>query len=361
MSEDRSEEDKQYEPTQKKLDDARAKGEVPKSVDLTTASAYAGLMIALLAAGQSAFVNAGSALMTLLDQASMLADSVFGGGPGAAMAGGVAARLGTALFPWLVLPGLLALLSVIAQRGLVFAPTKLAPKLSRISPIKGFANKFGRSGLFEFFKSFAKLTIYCVVLGIYLTVQLPRILGSLMLTPGQIAVELGRLCIGLFAIVIVIAFALGIIDFLFQRAEHLRKHRMSRKELMDEQKQSEGDPTMKQQRRQKAVNIAMNQMLADVPEADVIIVNPTHYAVALKWDRGSGKAPVCLAKGVDEIAARIREIAIENGIAIHRDPPTARDVYATVEIGDQILPDHYRAVAAAIRFAEDMRKRARAR
>jgi flagellar biosynthetic protein FlhB len=152
---------------------------------------------------------------------------------------------------------------------------------------------------------------------------------------------------------------IGGIDYMWQYQEHLRKNRMSHKEMMDEFKQNEGDPHMKQQRRQKGYEIAMNQMLADVPEADVVIVNPTHYAVALKWSRLPGEAPVCVAKGVDEIAARIREAAAEAGVPIHRNPPTARALHASVDIGHEILPDQYQAVAAAIRFAEMMRKKAR--
>ena len=129
---------------------------------------------------------------------------------------------------------------------------------------------------------------------------------------------------------------------------------------MDEAKASEGDPHVKQQRRQKGYEIAMNQMLADVPKADVVVVNPTHYAVALKWSRLPGEAPVCVAKGVDEIAAQIREVAMEAGVPIHRDPPTARAIHATVRIGEEIRPEHYQAIAAAIRFAEKMRARMRA-
>jgi flagellar biosynthetic protein FlhB len=134
---------------------------------------------------------------------------------------------------------------------------------------------------------------------------------------------------------------------------------MSRKELTDESKNSEGDPAMKQQRRQKGIAIAMNQMMNDVPEADVIIVNPTHYAVALKWNRMGGGAPECVAKGVDLVAAQIREIAQENGVPVHSDPPTARALYATVEIGDQIPDVQFKPVAAAIRFADRIRKAAR--
>ena len=100
-------------------------------------------------------------------------------------------------------------------------------------------------------------------------------------------------------------------------------------------------------------------MMSDVPGADVVIVNPTHYAVALKWDRLTGEAPVCVAKGVDEVARKIREVAEDAGVPIHSDPPTARALYATTEIGNQITPDHYRPVAAAIRFSETMRRKMR--
>jgi len=158
---------------------------------------------------------------------------------------------------------------------------------------------------------------------------------------------------------VIIATVIGGIDAIWQHSEHLRKNRMSRKEITDETKNAEGDPHLKQERRQRAMEIAQNQMMADVPKADVIIVNPTHYAVALKWSREKGDAPVCVAKGVDEIARAIRETAIAAGVPIHSDPPTARSLHATTEIGQQIAPDHYQTVAAAIRFAERMRQRAR--
>jgi flagellar biosynthetic protein FlhB len=146
---------------------------------------------------------------------------------------------------------------------------------------------------------------------------------------------------------------------MWQYANHLKKNRMSLKEIQDEAKQSEGDPHFKQMRRQRGYEIAMNKMLSEVPTADVVIVNPTHFAVALKWDRASGAAPVCVAKGQDEIAARIRETAGEAKVPIFSDPPTARAIYATVGLGAQIERDHYRAVAAAIRFAADIRAKAR--
>jgi flagellar biosynthetic protein FlhB len=128
---------------------------------------------------------------------------------------------------------------------------------------------------------------------------------------------------------------------------------------MDEFKESEGDPHFKAARRQRAQEVATNRMLVDVARADVVVVNPTHYAVALRWDRGKGGAPVCVAKGVDEIARAIRERAAEHGIPIHSDPPTARAMFASVELGQEIRAEHFRAVAAAIRFADAMRRKAR--
>ena len=175
------------------------------------------------------------------------------------------------------------------------------------------------------------------------------------------AALLGRLTIDFLLIVFLIALVLGGVDFLWQIHRHRQRHRMSRKEMLDEFKENEGDPHLKSARRQRAQEVATNQMLADVAKADVVVVNPTHYAVALRWDRSRRGAPVCVAKGVDEIAKRIRERAAENGVPIHSDPPTARALHATIEIGQEIRAEHYRAVAAAIRFADAMRKRARRR
>lgn len=357
MSEEGAEDDKQYEATAKKLEDARKKGEIPRSNDLNTAAAYAGLLFAGLALGSRALTGAGQTLMVPLDRAGELSELFFDGSA-APSVGGLLLAVGQALSPLFVVPIGIVIVTILAQRGFVFAPSKLEPKLSKVSPIAQAKNKFGRSGLFEFFKSFVKLTIYSVVLFVYLAGQMPRMLMTIHLDPGLATAELLRLAIGLLAIVLAISLTIGGIDFVWQRAEHLRKHRMSRKEMTDEQKDAEGDPMMKQQRRQKAMEVANTQMLADVPEADVVIVNPTHYAVALKWSREAGSAPVCVAKGVDHVAARIREVADESAVPIHSDPPTARALHATVEIGQEIPPDHYQAVAAAIRFAERIRQEA---
>ena len=358
MSGDGEDSDKQFEPSQQKLDDARKKGEIAKSADLTTAAAYGGFLIVALTIGADALMRLGTVLSNLLAQVDSLSTLVFSGATQPVL-GGIFFETAISIAPWFVLPALFAALSITVQRAFLVTPTKILPKLNRISPLAGAKNKFGRQGLFEFFKSMSKLIIYAVVMGFFLRVQMDRIVGALYLPPALVVALLGDILLRLMALVLLVAIILGGGDYLWQKAEHLRKNRMSRKEMMDEFKQAEGDPTMKQHRRMKGQQIAMNQMLADVPTADVVIVNPTHYAVALKWDRAAGGAPTCVAKGVDEIAAKIRELAFENAVPVHADPPTARALHAGVDIGQEVAPEHYQAVAAAIRFAEAMRQKVR--
>ncbi len=357
---EQQDDDKQHEPTQKKLDDARRKGEVPRSADIGTAASYGGFLAVATIFGAGLLQDLGATLSGLLEHAGPLSDELFAGG-GRRVIGGLIADVGGRIAPWMLVPAVLVLALNIALRSFTVAPEKLKPKLNRIDPISNAKNKFGRSGLFEFAKSFTKLSVYSVILGVFLWSVLPEVLDTLALTPALATVVLLRLGVRFFSLVLLVAIVIGGVDYIWQRAEHLRKNRMSRKELMDEAKTSEGDPQMKQQRRQKGYDIAMNRMLADVPGADVVVVNPEHYAVALKWSRLPGEAPVCVAKGVDAIAAQIREAAMEAGVPIHRDPPTARAIHATVQIGQEIRPEHYQPIAAAIRFAEDMRARMRAR
>ena len=351
--------EKEFEPTQRKLDEQRRKGEVPRSTDLNTAAAFLGLLLAALATGAGSLIGLADSALVLLDQAESLSAQFADNGR--LSAGGLMVRVASAVAPVFVLPMLAVWAMLFAQRAVTFAPEKLQPKLSRISIISNARNKFGRKGLFEFAKSAVKLVIISTALWIFLMTRLPRVLGAMHLAPAMATGEQMRLVVEFLGLVFLIMVVMGAVDFFWQRAEHMRSNRMSHKELRDEHKQAEGDPYMKQQRRQRGQEIAAHQMLADVPKASVVIVNPSHYAVALQWSPTSAGAPVCIAKGVDEIAARIRERATEAGVPIHSDPATARALFATVRLGGEILPEHYRPVAAAIRFAEAMRKKARVR
>ena len=359
MSGEEDEADKEHEASQQKLDQARKEGDIPKSVDLQTAVATGGLLLALFSLGAWAVTRAGTAGMVMLDQADQLSTLVATGGS-APVAGMVLALAGPPLALLLVAP-ILVLALLFATRGIVFAPTKLAPKLSRISVISAAGQKFGIDGLVEFGKSAVKLGLVSLILYKFLAGRLEDILASLYLSPAMSAALMARLVLEFLFIVFLIQLALGGVDYLWLVFRHGQRHRMSRKEMMDEFKESEGDPHLKSARRQRAQEVATNRMLTDVASANVVVVNPTHYAVALKWDRTKGGAPVCVAKGVDEIARKIRERAAEHGVPIHSDPPTARAIHATVEIGQEIRVEQYRAVAAAIRFADTMRRKAKRR
>jgi flagellar biosynthetic protein FlhB len=352
--------DKSHEPSQKKLDDARRRGEVPRSQDLNTAAAYAGLWVVSLSMGAWSMVELGTIGAVMLERPEALGRELLSS-HGATAAAGLFGAVAVACLPMLAVPAVAVLASVLGQRSFVVSGEKLQPKLSRISPISGAKNKFGADGLFGFVKSAAKMLVVSAALGWFLAARLPEILTMASLGPGPAAAALMALLPGALVPVLIVATAAGAADWMWQSASHIRKNRMTRKEMTDEHKEMEGDPHFKQHRRNRAQEIANNKMMTEVPSADVVLVNPTHYAVALRWSRAPGAAPEVVAKGVDEIARRIREAAAEAGVPIRRDPPTARALHDGVEIGREIPPEQYRAVAAAIRFADAMRAKRRRR
>ncbi|WP_370206462.1 EscU/YscU/HrcU family type III secretion system export apparatus switch protein [Pararhodobacter marinus] len=351
--------DKPHEATPRKLDEARRKGDLPRSADLTAALAMAGFLCLVLLPGGWVPMKLGELAVSLLDHPDSLGPLLLGGGT--ALGGTILNAVIAAMAPILIVPGALVIAALIALRGLVFAPEKLQFKAQRISPIANAKNKFGLSGLVEFAKSSIKLAIYCLLLWLFLWARMPDLVITIEQSPGQASVALMRMLAEFMALVVLIMLAIGGLDYLWQVFDHRRKQKMSHQELREDHKQAEGDPHLKQERRARAAGYASNQMIADVPRAAVVIVNPTHYAVALAWAPGSAGAPVCVAKGTDDTAARIREVAREAGVPIHSDPPTARAIFATVPLGAEIAPELYQPVAAAIRFADTMRAKARAR
>lgn len=345
--------DKQFEASEQKLNRARKDGDVPRSTEVNVLAMYLGFWgVFAIAAGvvtkqwlSMATRNLGAG--DWHDKASFAVAADLGRYTGYAI-------IGLALVP---LAAIFA--GLIAQRSLVFSGKKLKIDVKRLNPIKNAGQKFGKSGLMTFAISTGKAILICAG-GWYLFSNLLHELASTALGGGtQWVAVLNVLIMKVLLMVIMISAAFAVIDFLWKRHEYLEKQRMSRKEMEDEHKNSEGDPHMKAARRRKAVDIAMKQMLADVEKADVIIVNPTHYAVALEWKRGSGKVPVCLAKGTDDVAMRIRERAGQYKVPVYSDPPSARALHATVKIGEEIRREHFAAVATAIRFAESMRHKAR--
>ena len=352
MSEEEKD-DKQFDATEQKLRKAREKGDLPRSTELNAAMMYAGAWLVLA-------IAVGYAVRAWLTMASraMGADGWPIGGV-FDMAASLGQFAAAAVLLLLAVPLATLLVGIMAHRALVFSPQKLAPDPSRLNPFKNAKQKFGVNGLVTFAISLGKAALVTIG-GWYLFAGLVDRLSAMMMTDeAQWVGVLGQLIGSVLLLALAISVAFGGIDLLWKFHEHRKRNRMTRKEMEDENKDSEGDPHLKAARRRKAIDLAMSKMLADVETADVIIVNPTHYAVALKWRRGSGRAPICVAKGVDEVAARIRERAGARGVPIWSDPPCARAIHASVRIGEEIRADQFAPVAAAIRFAEKMRERAR--
>lgn len=352
-------EDKPHDPTERRLDEARRKGDIPRSADLPAAAA-----LGCLAAGGvvladvllDGFGAAGAALIGVSHAIALDA-----GGAGRAALAGYAADVAAAAAALILPCAAAAMIAVRAQGPIVLAGSKLAPRLSRISPLAGLRNRFGASGLVMFGKSMVKFALTVAALALIVRAELPRIVAAAGLDARGAAQTMVTVALAFAGILAVLQAAIAAPDYLWQRFDHRRRLRMSHQELREDVKQSEGDPHLRAARRQRAVAIATNRMMADVPTADVVIVNPTHYAVALRWNRASGRAPFCVAKGTDGLALRIRAAAEAAGVPLRHDPPTARVLHAMLKVGDEIRPEHYRAVAAAIRYAEGARRRARQR
>jgi len=348
--------DKQYEPSQRKLEKAREKGDIPRSPDLVSGAVLLATVFALSATAPALVQDLGDMFVAALD----------------VRPNGVVPPSATVReMMWRVLPqialvplaGMLtALLVSGVTQGIRTAPAKLAPDFGRINPLKGLKSRLGKEGLTGFLLGQAKLiTLLIVATTIYGRWVLNQQALVIGLEPGQSSLFGGQAMVRAMLVFAGVTLAFGVADYGMKMMQFRTRMMMSRKEMIDEHKESEGDPQVKGQRRQRGQEIALNRMMTEVPKADVVIVNPTHYAVALKWSRKKGSVPLVVAKGTDEVAARIRHAAQVAGVPIHSDPPTARAIHATVPLGREIQPDHYKAVAIAIRFAEQMRKKARRR
>lgn len=350
--------EKSHDPTPRRLEKARESGDVAHSKDAETFAAYLGFAAAMVLGGGWAARRIGETLTPFLARPADLAGHLLSGAAGEkglALMG----RLAPPVLALVAVPAAMIVAVLAAQRGIVLAPERIRPKLSRLSPLQNAKQKYGPRGLVEFAKSAAKLAAIGAVLAYVLGGELDRLTAYAGRDPRMIGALLERQFRLVIGGVLVAAAALAAFDLAWQHFDHRRRLRMSHEELKEETKQTEGDPQMRSERRSRAQTIANNRMLLAVPEADVVIANPTHFAVALKWERGTGGAPVCVAKGADEMALAIRARAEEAGVPVRHDAPTARSLHALVEIGHEIPPEHYQAVAAAIIFADEMRRKAR--
>ena len=347
MADDTDKSQKTEEPTQKKLDDSRQKGQVPSSREVNHwfMILAATIIVALLSPALT------TGIMNVLKKYFQSAHEI---PVNQGNIGTLILNLASDIGFLMVMPILLLIIAAFStgmvQNGLLLAVDRIQPKLERISPMQGIKRLFSFKSLAEFLKGIAKITIVGAVATM---LMLPSFGGleqlmrmEVIVLPAILHSLATRLLIGVLAIVTVIA----VIDFLYQKFEYMKQMKMSRQEIKDEMKQSDGDPAVKQRLRQIRQERARQRMSAAVPQASVVITNPTHFAVALKYELGEMDAPVLVAKGQDFMAQQIRSIADDHDIPIVENPPLARALYAGVEIDQEIPSEHFKAVAEIIGY-----------
>jgi len=356
MAEGEDKSQKTEHPTDRKLQKAKEEGDAPKSQEISgwfTLAAglavfafmapgvsrdLAGILTAFLARPHEMSLDVGSALQ-------------------------LAASTGMRLVAILGLAFLALMIAAIAgnlvQTGLMFTPKKLEPKLDKLNPVEGLKRMFGPQGWMNFFKGVGKMALVAGAIAIVLWPRRDDLLALPAAAPIGILMEVYDASIQLLIAALIVYAAIAALDFAFQKREFIERNKMSMKEIRDEFKETEGDPMVRAKLRQIRQERAQRRMMAQVPDAAVVITNPTHYAVALEYEQGRTPAPIVLAKGVEEVALRIRELAKEHDIPIVEDPPLARGLYALAELGEPIPPEHYAAVAKVIGYVLTLAGRGR--
>lgn len=332
--------------TSKKLSDARSEGQVCKSRELDQALALVGLFLTLKAAVSfmgSTFLEVFSdiynkipdteaatelstvAVMSYMQHAALLSLKLAG--------------------PFFAVGFVIAFVSNLVQVKWKVSTKPLQPKLDKFNPVNGFKRMFSKDSLFELLKSIVKIAMIAIIAYTSIRSHLQEIFLLYHITLNQAIALVGSIVIDVGLKIAIVYCVVGAVDYLYQKHKFNEDMKMTKQEVKDEMKNSEGDPQIKSKQRQRMQEASRRRMMQDVPQADVVITNPTHYAVALKYDAGTGTAPILVAKGADLIAQRIKEIARENKVEIVENKPLARMIYTNVEIGREIPPELYQAVA----------------
>lgn len=338
---------KTEEPTPKKLSDARKKGDVARSMDIPQLASLAGAF-GVMAIGGGWFLR--DMAMQLLPFVAH-PDEIELSGQGAMQ---VVFQAGMAAAPLTITvlagAGIAGGIGYLAQTGFMLTGEKLKPEAKKISPLEGFKRIFGVEGLVQFLKSVLKIAVTGWVAWLVLKPRAADLSALASMEPAAMLPLSADLTKALFyAVMTFLALTAGL-DWFWQRQRFTARMRMSREELKEEYKQSDGDPHVKAKQRQIRAERSRRRMMQNVPNATVVIMNPTHYAVALRYEAGQTAAPECVAKGVDDLALRIRALAEDSGVAVIEDPPLARALYAAVDVDQQIPEAHFEAVAKIIGF-----------
>ena len=346
------------EPTPRKLQQARERGEVVKTPDLASLASLAAVATVVALAGGWLSRNLTAALTPFLAAPESMS---FEGNGGVQILRAALVAAGPVLGAVLLAACVAGIAGNLIQTGFLFSPERLSFDFHKVSPAAGFKRIFGIDGFMQFLKSLLKVSLTGVlawwVLNPHLT-ELENLVGMEPMAMLAFAADiLRRLVFAVAAFLLAVAGA----DWFWQRQRFMQRMRMTKEELKEDFRQSEGDPHIKARQKQLRNERARRRMMAAVPKATVVVMNPTHYAVALKYDTAEAPAPLCVAKGVDSLALKIREVAEAAGVPVIEDPPLARALYASVDIDEVIPPTHYEAVAKIIGFILSAGRKAAAR
>ena len=357
MAENSDSTEKTLEPTEKKLKDARKKGDVPSSKEtgnMVVVVAMLGIAALVLPYQAPQIVVA---LSVLLDHSPNL--MVATGEPGVIRLGQIMSEF-FYMIVWAVLPifGVLFLggaIGAVIQGETVVAAERIKPKLSKLSPLEGLKRLFSANALVEFAKSIVKVLAIGGLAVWFTNEAVRRIWTSSGFTPEHLPGYLTAAAVKLLIAAAILLVPIAIADILWRRFDWRRKQRMSQKDIKDEHKESEGSPEIRQKRARRRRELSQQRTITAVPLADVILTNPTHYSIALKYDPAQDMAPVCIAKGADHLARRIREVAAEHDIPMIENKPLTRMLYDEIDV-DQVIPvAHWEIVAEIISFVFDLR------
>jgi flagellar biosynthetic protein FlhB len=352
MADERDDNERTEDPTPRRIEEAFKRGDVVKSAEVNTWFMIAAGTFTLMVFAAPMAASLQATLRGLLANCGEIATDA----PAlAALLRSLALAVVTALAIPLLLLCVAALAGNIVQHRILFSGEPIKPRLSRISPAAGLSRLLSRQALANFAKGLAKLAVVGAVMTALLWPQHGRLRSLIATDPTLILPFTRSLAMQMLGAVVAILAIVAAADYLFQYRQWHERHKMSVRELKEEFRQTEGDPTVKGRLRQLRQTRMRKRMMAAVPKASVVITNPTHFAVALKYERGMN-APVCVAKGVDLIARKIRDVAREHDIPVVENPPLARALHGTVEVDQEIPQEHYRAVAEIIGYIMRLRR-----
>ena len=342
-------------PTEKKRRESREEGQVAFSRELPSAALLAGILLTLIATSPL-ILDAFREMTTQIFQEMSKADELSIGSL-YDLSGKIFSTLLPAFAPFAAIIVLVGILASILQVGVQITLKAIAPKFNKISPLTGLKRLFSTQSLADFLKSMAKLIIVGIVGYITYMDKITELNGLSVATPEAILEYNFTVVAEVSGKIVLALVAIAIFDYLYQRWHHEKQLMMTKQEVKEETKQTEGDPQLKARIRQIQREMSNARMMQEVPKADALIVNPTHFSVAVLYDRDVMEAPEITAKGIDHMALRMRTVARENSVPILERPELARDLYANVEIGETIPERFYKAIAEILAFVYRLRRR----